>query len=186
MWLFAYGSLIFRPGFLYRQRVRGYVSGFERRFWQRSTDHRGTPERPGRVVTLVPVADGRCWGVAYELLDVDFEGYVAALDHRESQGYERRVLPFVAQDRQFSGTYDATVYVAPPGNPHFHGEQSMAELSAVIRESVGPSGHNAEYVLNLADALSDLDITDPHVFELANWVSDPVSAEAASAETGQY
>jgi cation transport regulator ChaC len=176
MWLFAYGSLIFRPGFAFQRRVRGYVEGFERRFWQVSTDHRGTPESPGRVVTLVSVPGARCWGVAYELSDADFERYVAHLDVRERNGYDRIALPFVAQDRQVTGVLSAVAYIAPAGNPHFGGELPLPELADIIRASSGPSGHNAEYILSLAEALAALDVEDAHVFELANWVSDPAAA----------
>ena len=53
MWLFAYGSLIFRPGFAYIERRVAWMHGYARRFWQWSPDHRGTPEAPG-LVLLVP------------------------------------------------------------------------------------------------------------------------------------
>lgn len=57
MWIIGYGSLIFKPPPLYSFRVTGTLSGFIRRFWQSSSDHRGTPQSPGRVVTLVSLHD---------------------------------------------------------------------------------------------------------------------------------
>ncbi|CCG82508.1 Cation transport regulator-like protein [Taphrina deformans PYCC 5710] len=52
--VFGYGSLIWRPPPHVARRVPGYITTHYRRFWQLSEDHRGTVERPGRVVTLVP------------------------------------------------------------------------------------------------------------------------------------
>lgn len=60
MWLFGYGSLLFKPPLHDRPihktfvRVEGRAEGFIRRFWQSSCDNRGTPVAKGRVVTIVP------------------------------------------------------------------------------------------------------------------------------------
>lgn len=57
MWIIGYGLLIFKPPPLYQFRVTGTLKGYIRRFWQSSSDHRGTPESPGRVVTLLSLQD---------------------------------------------------------------------------------------------------------------------------------
>ncbi|CAI4038632.1 hypothetical protein SMKI_05G2460 [Saccharomyces mikatae IFO 1815] len=54
IWVLGYGSLIYKPPPHYTHRIPAVIHGFVRRFWQSSTDHRGTPENPGRVATLIP------------------------------------------------------------------------------------------------------------------------------------
>lgn len=177
-WLFAYGSLIWRPNLPFSRRVRGYVEGYERRFWQASPDHRGDAMNPGRVATLHALLGGRCWGVAYELNERDVDQVLSKLDQRESAGYQRIQLTFHAKDRALSGALPALVYVAGPDNENYAGEATLAEIASVVSRSSGPSGHNIEYVLRLAEALAELGAEDEHVFELANLLSDPDDTEA--------
>ncbi|SCU90450.1 LADA_0F04170g1_1 [Lachancea dasiensis] len=53
IWVLGYGSLIYKPPPHFQYRVPGIIYGYKRRFWQSSTDHRGTPKSPGRVATLI-------------------------------------------------------------------------------------------------------------------------------------
>jgi len=86
LWVFGYGSLIWRPGFDYLERRRARLHGWQRRFWQGSHDHRGVPERPGRVVTLVETGHGHCDGMAYRLDEATVTRAFENLDHREKNG----------------------------------------------------------------------------------------------------
>jgi cation transport regulator ChaC len=163
IWIFGYGSLIWRPGIAYAERRPARLHGWVRRFWQGSHDHRGLPHAPGRVVTLIPDHTGHCDGMAYRV-DRKIAGEVfEGLDHREKNGYRRETVNIEFLD---GGSVDGVVYVAPRDNHAFLGPAPVADMARQIHASRGPSGHNVEYVFELARALREMNATDLHVFEL--------------------
>ncbi|MDP3274291.1 MAG: gamma-glutamylcyclotransferase [Deltaproteobacteria bacterium] len=162
MWIFAYGSLIFKPDFVYLERRVAVLDGYARRFWQGSPDHRGTPSAPGRVVTLVPMPGESCAGCVYRVADEGLDLLLAKLDHREQAGFDRVTLP-VRSASDFSVIVDAIVYVARADNASFLGPASEQEIAAHIARSSGPSGPNVDYLLGLHRALIALGIADFHV-----------------------
>ena len=164
VWVFGYGSLIWRPGMAFAERRVARVRGLARRFWQGSHDHRGLPHAPGRVVTLVEEAGASCEGVAYRLHVDRAEATFAGLDHREKNGYQRRNVQL---EFRLGGTGAGIVYIAPIGNRAFLGPAPLDEMVAQISRAAGPSGTNIDYVRELEAALRRLAIDDPHVFELA-------------------
>jgi len=99
VWLFGYGSLIYKADFPYLQRRPASIANWTRRFWQGSHDHRGTPEAPGRVVTLIEAPGAICHGMAYLITPEVF----AHLDHREKNGYLRLATPISFGDGDGDG-----------------------------------------------------------------------------------
>jgi cation transport protein ChaC len=120
LWVFGYGSLVFRPAFAFAAAGAGWVTGYARRFWQGSTDHRGVPGAPGRVVTLVPEAGTRCWGVAYLVEEALREEVLGMLDHREQGGYARHSA---AVELAGGEVVEALVYVATAENEEYLGRR---------------------------------------------------------------
>lgn len=163
VWLFGYGSLIWNPGFVYAERRKAILSGWSLRFWQGSEDHRGTPESPGRVATLVPDPEGRVVGAAYRL-NGEIEAIFAYLDHREKGGYDRLQLQVVTDH----GPLTVLAYVGTDQCRQFVGPEEEAVTARIIRTSVGPSGKNIEYLLNLHRALQELGEVDNHVATLVS------------------
>ena len=164
MWVFGYGSLIWKVGFDFEERREGFVDGWTRRFWQESTDHRGTPEAPGRVVTLVPEGGSLCWGAAYRIAPDTVEDVLAQLDHREKGGYARHRV--AVHDRHGLVTDDALMYVGTPDNPSWGGPLPIQTIAEIIAEAHGPSGANLEYVIRLHESLVAMGATDEHVAAL--------------------
>lgn len=164
VWLFGYGSLIYKVDFPYLERRPAHIEGWVRRFWQGSHDHRGTPEAPGRVVTLIPQAGARCLGMGYRVAPAVFE----QLDVREKNGYLRFQTPMTfADDTREQGL----VYIATEDNAAFLGPADDEAIARQIASAHGPSGANAEYLLNLAASLRQLGDDDPHIFTLAGLLS---------------
>jgi len=159
VWLFGYGSLIYKADFTYLERRPASIRHWVRRFWQGSHDHRGTLEAPGRVVTLIPQTDAVCVGMAY-LIAPDA---LAHLDVREKNGYLRFVTSLSLDDGREP---EGLVYIATEENAAFLGAASERDIAEHIARSTGPSGPNRDYLLQLADALHQMDAEDPHVFAI--------------------
>lgn len=167
VWLFGYGSLIWNPGFAYAERRKAILRGWSLRFWQGSEDHRGTPESPGRVATLVPAAEGRVVGAAYRI-EGEVEAILAYLDHREKGGYDRLQLTLETD----LGALRALAYVGPPHCREYVGPEEETLTARIIRRSSGPSGKNIDYLLELHRALRALGERDPHVETLVSLLEE--------------
>ncbi len=167
-WFFGYGSLIWRPFEPHIQAHPGTVVGWVRRFWQGSPDHRGTPDDPGRVVTLVPDPGAHCVGLCFEVGRDHVEEALRVLDHREKAGYERHCVEVTLHDG--TRVHDALMYVAGSENPDYLGEANLDEIARHVLRAHGPSGSNLRYLEDLVVALKNLGAGDPHVSGLASRV----------------
>ena len=143
-----------------------------------SQDHRGTPEAPGRVVTLLersfwetladdhPGSD-KVWGTAYRIEAAKVAEVKTYLDIREINGYTIHYTNFYPADG--SAIIKTLVYIGTPENDQFTGPQDPEKLAEHIYKSVGPSGLNKDYLLSLETALDNLskDSGDEHIKDLA-------------------
>ncbi|MGQ4879432.1 gamma-glutamylcyclotransferase [Billgrantia sp. LNSP4103-1] len=163
LWLFGYGSLIWKAEFPFHERRPAHIEGWARRFWQGSHDHRGTPDAPGRVATLVESPGAHCQGMAYRI----DAATLGPLDIREKNGYLRERVTLHFHDGSHT---EGLIYLATEKNAAFLGDAPLDEMAHQIANAQGPSGANRDYLLNLATALEDLGAVDEHVFELAERV----------------
>ncbi|KAI0736139.1 ChaC-like protein [Fomitopsis betulina] len=196
--VFGYGSLIFKPPPHVVSQHPGFLKGYVRRFAQKSHDHRGTPENPGRVVTLVHKEDWDAfsesdpfpdddvvWGVAYTI-DPAYESAVRDyLDYREKDGYSLEQLDIwgIVDTHEQVVFHNAFCYVGHNTNPSFIGSEPIEQLARKIWGSVGPSGPNKEYLYRLAEAVRQLapESHDSHLFALETRCRE-LDAELASGE----
>ncbi|XP_076277964.1 putative glutathione-specific gamma-glutamylcyclotransferase 2 [Lasioglossum baleicum] len=196
MWVFGYGSLIWKADFPYEKTVVGHIKGYIRRFYQKSTDHRGTPNKPGRVVTLITSnnVNDEVWGVAYKISSQDINTVVKHLDYREKGGYERKSVLFYPSfltehigihslgNNACQGNLESTkliplsedtsfhitIYIGGEDNPNYAGVEAIPTIAKQILVSSGPSGTNKEYLYKLASAMRIIapNVYDEHLFTL--------------------
>nr|XP_010943109.1 gamma-glutamylcyclotransferase 2-3 isoform X3 [Elaeis guineensis] len=159
MWVFGYGSLIWKTGFHYDERVVGFIRGYRRVFYQGSTDHRGTPDFPGRTVTLQAFPGELCWGVAYKI---------------SGQEDQKKALEYLEDpDSMTPAINGVMVYMASPDtrtNKNYLGPAPLEEMAKQIIHAEGPSGPNRDYIFHLENALNQLGCDDLHVRDVANAV----------------
>ncbi|MGD8575029.1 MAG: gamma-glutamylcyclotransferase [Gammaproteobacteria bacterium] len=160
LWLFGYGSLIWRPDFVWVEACPGVIRGWARRFWQASVDHRGVPHYPGRVVTLVPDPGAECPGMGYRINADRREEILVALDYRERGGYARHKVSLALDDGR---TVEALVYLANSENPCYAGAAPAASIASRIARARGASGTNRDYFLKLVAFLQARGVIEPHV-----------------------
>lgn len=172
VWLFGYGSLIYKADFAYLERRPASIRHWVRRFWQGSHDHRGTPDAPGRVVTLIAQPDAVCVGMAYLITPDTLD----QLDVREKNGYLRFATELSLDDGRHA---EGLVYIATADNAAFLGPASARAIARHIAHSVGPSGPNSDYLLQLAHALRAMQADDPHVFAIERELADSLAQNAA-------
>ncbi|KJY02479.1 cation transport protein ChaC [Zymoseptoria brevis] len=194
LWLFGYGSLIWKPPPHFDLRVPGYIEGYVRRFWQARFDHYSASNAIVQLTidrqlweTLTDQhasAPPRTWGAAYRIPSKHVPEVKEYLDIREINGYSIQYVPFHPQAGEqqpkpsndggtspsnAEGQIKCLVYIGLPDNPQFLGPQDPQVLAEHIIDSRGPSGENKDYLYQLDEALSGLsrDSGDEHVSDLA-------------------
>jgi cation transport protein ChaC len=162
-WVFAYGSLIWDPGFPYEEARPARLMGFHRAFCINSTRYRGTPEKPGLVLGLDK--GGSCRGIAYRVARADGDKTMAYLWDREmlNSSYHCMDLPVTLADAR---EVVARTFVVDRARPGYTGKLTLAETAARIRHSVGQRGANRVYLENTVEHLDRLGIRDRRLHTL--------------------
>jgi cation transport protein ChaC len=154
--VFAYGSLIWDPGFDYAERVPTLVHGWHRRFCLYSHRYRGTPERPGLVLGLD--RGGSCHGIAYRIEDRAVEAVRQALWQREmlSSAYAPRLIPVRISDQSIA----AESFTIQRDHGQYAGGHNEDDIACLIATSSGERGCNRSYLENTLAALSAIGVRD--------------------------
>jgi cation transport protein ChaC len=157
LWVFGYGSLMWRPGFDSAERQLAWLRGYHRALCIYSHVHRGTPQRPGLVLGLD--RGGSCRGLAFRVEPSKAQATIDYLRAREqvtSVYVERRV-----RVRLDDGCgVEALTYVVDRRHVQYAGKLPLETILGHVRAGVGQSGDNPAYVLNTHRHLAELSLRD--------------------------
>lgn len=171
-WIFAYGSLIWDPGFPFAEARPATLKGYHRAFCLFSTRYRGTPDKPGLVLGLD--RGGTCRGIAYRVDPAHGAPTMAYLWDREmlSSAYVCKDLPVTMA----TGTVTARTFVIRREAPNYSGKLSLADTAAYIRQGHGQRGPNRVYLENTVRHLDQLGIPDRRLHLLLRAVQEAAAA----------
>jgi cation transport protein ChaC len=164
LWIYAYGSLMWDPALQFEEVRRARLPGYQRRFTFRTHIGRGSPDRPGLMLSI-EARPGACEGLAYRIAKEQVELESAILWRREMLrgAYTPRLLPMATPQ----GAVTALVFASNPDHPDHVGELPLPETAHTIARAEGVMGRNRDYVEQLARQLAGLGIVDDYIDALA-------------------
>jgi cation transport protein ChaC len=160
LWVFGYASLMWSPGFAYRERRPAFVYGYHRALCIYSHRHRGTLERPGLVMGLC--CGGSCWGMAYRLASRAQRAILAALWRREMRNYvylPRLVNAHLGGKRRAR----ALTFAADRTHRQFAGDLDVEHTARLVAQGRGGRGHNIDYLQRTLVHMHEIGVRDPHL-----------------------
>lgn len=168
-WVFAYGSLMWDPGFPVAEMAPARLDGYSRSFCLLSVVYRGTAEAPGLVLGLDTHPGAHCVGLALRVADPDWPEALAGLREREltTYAYSEEFLPLELQDGR---RVEAVSYVIKRDHEQYAGGLALVEQARMIANAHGGRGPNAEYLFNTMRHLAQMGVEDRELDELSQQV----------------
>lgn len=169
LWVFGYGSLIWRPDFPFIKTCKASLTGYERSFCMWSVRYRGTLQEPGLVLALDENRKTRCDGLAFEVAPKDTDATIAYLREREqATNAYHEIDTQIALDMSagLGSSVPVTTFVINRDTDKYTGKLSQSEQALVISYARGAGGTNTEYLFKTAKALRRHNIVDEKLFSL--------------------
>ncbi|HET7197846.1 MAG TPA: gamma-glutamylcyclotransferase [Burkholderiales bacterium] len=160
LWVFGYGSLMWSPGFAYRESAPARVHGYHRALCILSTRYRGTRLKPGLVMGLC--RGGSCWGMAFRVAGRDVPRVLRRLWAREMtrRTYEPQLLAVRLRSRR---RVRALAFLADPQHPSYVRELDLHGRARLVAQGIGQRGPCIEYIRNTLEHMHGVGVHDPHL-----------------------
>jgi len=174
LWLFAYGSLIWKPELTHLETRQALARGWHRRFCMRLTRWRGTREVPGLMMALD--RGGSCAALAYRLPDRDMHGQMVRLLRRETDSRQPTNVPRWMRLATADGPLHALAFVASPQGANYAGRLPQAMVARTLARAAGHWGSGAQYLYNTVTQLEAHGIRDRNLWALQARVAEEIRA----------
>lgn len=164
LWVFAYASLMWDPGFAHVDEQTARLYGYNRRLCQWSFRYRGYSEKPGLVAGLAP--GGSCTGKAFRIDPAFKTETLEYLHEREmiSDAYHPVLKSVHLEDGR---KVKALTFVSNRTHEQYAPPRPTSEIARIVSGASGLRGENKDYVFNTVKHLDELGITESELHEVA-------------------
>jgi len=168
LWVFAYASLMWDPGFHYAEIRLADIVGYQRRFTVKAEAGRGSPGRPALAMSLEQ-QPGRCRGLVFRIAADLVEAETEILWRRELMVCS--YIPTMELVATPQGSVTAVVFASDTSDPKYVGELPLHETAAIIARGEGTGGTNRAYLEQIVDGLKAIGVEDPYVEQVLEQVN---------------
>jgi cation transport protein ChaC len=179
-WVFAYGSLLWKPAFAVAEERRAVAPGWHRTFRLLLSRWRGTPDHPGLMLVLD--RGGQCKGMAQLLPEPNIRDALIALLHREVSSRMSTNRPRWIGVNVEGVRTRAIAFCADRNGPAYAGRQPIEAVADVLATAVGHLGSCAEYLQRTVDGLEQHGIRDRRLWQLQAMVAERIQALVAGVD----
>ena len=175
IWLFGYGSLLWKPACEFTESRIATVRGWHRAYCFRVARFRGTRDKPGLMLALD--RGGRCKGMVFRLPADQVQESLDALFRRELMIKPSVNLPRWMTAETDEGPIRALGLVVNRQSPFYSGKLSLDEAADILATAAGHWGSCAEYLRETVFRLEQLGIHDESLWRLQALVAERLEAE---------
>ena len=172
LWVFTYGSLMWKPAFTSLEHQHATAFGWHRAFCLELQRGRGSPQLPGLMLALEH--GGRCEGVIHRLPDEDHIGQLGRLLHREFGSMEgARATRWITVETE-NAKLQALAFWAGPRGRAYAGKQPLPQVAQTLARACGHIGSGAAYLFHTVSKLEEFGIRDRNLWRLQRLVADEI------------